>query len=393
MFENRKRRYYFNKTSGVEHQRDSNWCVNHAVASLLESHFYRKYGAIEPLSNSFIMMLCKRNNADKSPSATGTKEDLALDMVCKYGCATEKDYPTWADDNVHDNKFITPSQKAWDNALKYKPNNKVKLDKIEDILDAIDNNGGVVFKIKLYKEHVSVGRNGFMMQPKKGSEPDGLHEIFCGGYDLDLEKFMNGRMEKGFLYLYESYGETRGYKGYVLVPIRYYTEEVTGLYSADKYFQNCYTVESKEVFKYKTICDKLVPPTPKNVIKMKVGSTKADHNGASKTITAPEIHNGRTYIGLRSVGELLNCAVRYNGDKKEVHIYSQEMQMNVYMYLNKKKCVIEDTLNGKREIELVAEPIAPKGSTLLAVRDIGTVFRMNTDYNSKTKEVTLSGVL
>ena len=393
MLDNRKCRRYFNKTSGVEHQRNSNWCVNHAVSSLLEAHFYRKYGTIEPLSNSWLMMLCKRNNADRYPGQTGTKEDIALDMACKYGCATEKDYPTWEDDDVDDNKFITPTKSTWDNALKYKPNKKIKLDKLEDILDAIDNNGGVVFKVKLYSEHINVGSNGFMMQPKKGSQPNGSHEIYCGAYDLDLEKFMNGRMEKGFLYLYESYGETRGFKGYVLVPIRYYTENVTGLYSNDKYFQTCYTVESKDSFKYQRICDKLVPPIPKNEIVMTVGSNKATHNGIVKTITPPQVYNSRTYLGVRSVGELLDCAVRWYPDTKKVTIYSKALQMNIEMNIGSKKCIITDTINGTREIELLSEPICPNGSTLLPVRDIGTLFRMNTNYDSKTKQVKLEGIL
>lgn len=339
-------------------------------------------------------MLCKKDNADKHPNASGTKEDVALDMACKHGCATEKDYPTWDDDDINDNKFTTPSEECIKNALRYKPTKKIKLDKINDILNAIDKNGGVVFKVKLYKEHVNVGVNGFMVQPKKGSIPSGSHEIYCGGYDLDLEKFMNGRIEKGFLWLYESYGTNRGYNGYVLVPIRYYVEKITGLYSSDTYFQTCYTVDTDEEFKYRYICDTLVPPIPKNEIILTVGSKIANVNGFDCDMgISPTVIQGRTYLPLRAIGDLLNVATRWYPSEKKITMYSKQLQMNIAMWLGKNKALVQDTINGTREIELLTTPICPNGSTLIGVRDCGNLFRMEVEYDSVNKKIKLEGLL
>lgn len=394
---NRKTRRFLNLTSGIEHQRNSNWCVNHAIASMLEAHFALFYGEIQPLSNSWIMMLCKRNNADKVPTATGTKEDVALDLVCKYGCALEQDYPTWDDDDVFDNKFIEPDKTDWTNALKYKPTKKVKIERIEDLLDAIEFNGGAVFNVRVYKEHLNVKNDGFIRQPAKGSEPDGSHEIYVAGFDLDLEKQMNGRVEKGFLILQESYGVTRGYKGYVYIPIRYFTEKVTGHYSIDTYIRSAYTVETNKVKAFKDFHKNNVVIIPENNIKLTIGSKVAESNGSKiNLLKAPTIVDGRTMIPLRDVSNILNCSTYYNSKDKSIRIYSQEKQCNIYMTVDKvnasKEGVIDNT-SYKTPITLTTKPIIIEGSTYVGIRDIGTLFDMTVDYDSKTKTIRLKGIL
>lgn len=394
---NRQTRRFLNLTSGIEHQRNSNWCVNHAIASMLEAHFALYYGDIQPLSNSWIMMLCKRNNADKSPNATGTKEDVALDQVCKYGCALEQDYPTWDDDDLFDNKFIEPDKSDWDNALKYKTTRKVKIDNIKQLLDAIEFNGGAVFTLRVYKEHLNVKNDGFINQPAKGSEPNGQHEIYVAGYDLDLERQMNGRIEKGFLILQESYGVTRGYKGYVYIPIRYFTEKITGHYSVDTYIKTAYTVETDKTKKYKDFHRKNIVIIPENNIKLVVGSNVAETNGGKvNLLKAPQIVEGRTMIPLRDVSNILNCSTNYDGKTKEIRIFSNEKQCHIYMTVNKIEASKEGILNNERyvtPITLTTQPIIINGSTYVGIRDIGTLFDMKVDFDNKTKTIYLKGIL
>lgn len=381
---------YINLTSGSEYQDEngqSNYCTSYACSQAVEALFRRVYGKVTPLSNTFAIMNSKKT--DRRPDATGTPIENIMKEICKHGIAPLELYPDNVDNNVTDNKFPTPSKKAIEEAKKFRPTGYKKLNTVKEIDEAIEKWGSVIWIVRVYSSHMTPD-NGFISLPKKGSSSNGIHAIYNSG-KCDIERFMNNRMEKDFYILDETY--RRGYKQHLYVPKRYITDKVTSNYSYETYVKECWCFTYDGEMPYQNINDGNEVPIPRNEIVMTVGSSKAIHNGVEKTITPPQVHNSRTYLGVRSVGELLDCAVRWYPDTKKVTIYSKALQMNIEMKIGSKKCIINDTINGTREIELLAEPICVNGSTLLPVRDIGTLFRLNTNYDSKTKQVRLDGLL
>lgn len=383
---------YINLTSGIEYQDEnglSNFCTSYSCSQAVEALFRRVYGKVTPLSNTFAIMNSKKT--DNRPDSQATPIENIMKEICKNGIAPLELYPDTLDNSVTDNKFPKPSKAAINAAKKFRPTGYKKLETVKEIDEAIEKWGGVVWVVRVYGSHLTPD-NGFVNLPKKGSSSNGLHAIYNSG-KCDIERFMNNRIEKGFYILDESYSKRRGYNGRLFVPKRYLTDKVTSNYSYETYIKECWCFTYDGDMPYKNINDKNEVPIPKNEIIMTIGSTKCIHNGVDKKIVPPTVIDGRTYLPLRSVGELLDCAVRWHESEKKITIYSKKLQMNVAMWLKNKKCVIQDTINGTREIELLAEPICPNGSTLLPVRDVGTIFKMNTSYNSKTKQVKLEGIL
>lgn len=391
MFENRKRRSYMNESSQIECQKNSNWCTNHACSSVLESLFARVYGKITPLSNSWGMMLCKKNNYDNRPEATGTSFKAILNRICKYGMATEEDYPTWDDKDVNDNKFPKASTQSYDNALKFKPTGFKEINDIDVLLDAINNNGGAVCEVRLYQGHISPN-NGFV-EIKQGQESKGLHAIKICGYDLDLERQYGNEIEKGFLILEESYDKNRGFKGYLYVPISYFINGKFGKYSFDKYFKSVYAFEYAKEMPFKTFFNSTQAIVPRRVIELIVGQTTASIDGVEAKMQCPaKIIDGRTLIPLRFVGEALNCSVMWYGGEKKVKLYDQKRNILAYVWINSTNTEISK--RGKQvNYTMLSAPIIDNGYTMIPIRDACMIMDAKIDFDGKTKKITIETIL
>lgn len=381
---------YINLTSGVEYQDEygqSDFCTSYACSQAVEALFRRVHGNITPLSNTFGIMLSKKT--DGRPDVNGTPIENIMKEICKHGIAPIHLYPDNLDGDLKDNKFPTPSKEALEEAKKFRPTGYKKLETTQEIDEAIEKYGSVVWIVRVYSTHLNPN-NGFINAPIKGSSSNGTHAIYNSG-KCDIERFMNNRKEKGFYILNETY--RRGYKQHLYVPKRYIDEKVTSNYSYETYVKEawCFTYDGE--MPYQNINDSNVVPIPKNVVELTVGSTKAMCNGIEKTLSTPaKSIDGRVMLPLRDVGNLLNVATRFDPTEKKISLFSSQLQRNVYLWLGSKRCVIDGT-GDKREIELLVEPYCPNGTTLLGIRDMGTIFDMKVDYEPKTKKVTMIGLL
>ncbi len=387
---NRTTRRFMNLSSGIEHQRTSYWCVNHSIASLLEAHFAMYYGKVEQLSNSWLMMLSKKDDFDKAPNAYGTLTYKALDLVKKYGCSLEENYPTWEDTDYFDNKFIPASEEDYKLAKRFQISSYEKFSKISDVLTSIEKEGGVVFDLKAYEQHAYVDQTGFINEPESDDKYYGYHAIYGVGYDLDLVRTMNGREEKGFFILQESYGTYRGFNGYLYMPIRYFLEK-------NDYIRGIYGVKTNKEKLYPLFHAKNIVTIPKLTIDLKVGSNTAIKNSVKMNLSqGPKIIDGRTMLPLRDVANLLGCTTYYNGTEKTIRIYNKQKATHINMSTLNNKACLEQFRNGKTvatNIELLTSPIVIHGVTFVGIRDIATLFDMDVQYYNDTKEVVLKGIL
>ena len=382
---------YLNQASGIEHQRGSNWCTNHAVSSLLEAQFARVYESITPLSNSWAMMLSKK--VDGRPDATGTPLEKLMDQVCQYGMCTEALYPTWEDKDYNDNKFLPTTDAMYEEAKKFKPKKRIeiKTTDIEGIKHHIVENGGCVAIVKLYKEH-TFPIQGCVVKPAKGSEPDGLHAIWICGYIEDRPKTINGVTYKNWFIMQESYGTTRGYKGYLFVPYEAFTEKWTGLYSVDTYIKSVHTFElDSNLIKYPHFHDKNQVDFPCTTIELKVGSKNVQVNKVEQVIDYPAtVEQGTTLVPFRFLCETLGYTVRYSSLDKVITAYSKMHNQLIAMQVGSN--VIKSEQGGK--VTQVKIPVPVKvvsGYTLIPLRAFAELTGAKVEYNETNKLITVRG--
>ena len=382
---------YLNKASGIEHQRGSNWCTNHAVSSLLEAQFARVYGKVTPLSNSWGMMLSKKT--DRRPDATATPIENLMDEVCQYGMCPESLYPTWEDKDYNDNKFISTTDAMYEEARKYKPKKRIdiKTADIESIKRHIVENSGCVAIVKLYKEH-TFPIQGCVVKPAKGSEPNGLHAIWICGYIEDMPKTINGVTYKNWFIMQESYGTTRGYKGYLFVPYEAFTEKWTGLYSVDTYIKSLHTFElDLNLIKYPNFHHNNQVDFPCTTIELKVGSKNVQVNNVDQVIDYPAtVEQGTTLVPFRFLCEALGYTVRYSNLDKVITAYSKMHNQFITMQVGNN--VIKSEQGGK--VTHVKMPVPVKvvsGYTLIPLRAFAELTGAKVDYNAVDKRITVRG--
>lgn len=127
-----------------------------------------------------------------------------------------------------------------------------------------------------------------------------------------------------------------------------------------------------------------VKPVEKRTIKLVVGQKKA--TTATKEISldqAPLIKDGRTYIPIRHVTELLGANVEWFSEERKVDITYKQ---NIYqLWIN------EATINvaGVRNT-IDAKPFVTSGRTMVPVRALSESFGLYVDYNSKDRSITIT---
>ena len=381
---------YLNQASGIEHQRGSNWCTNHAVSSLLEAQFARVYGNITPLSNSWAMMLSKK--VDGIPDATGTPLEKLMDQVCQYGMCPEALYPTWEDKDYNDNKFLPTTEAMYEEAKQYKPSKRIdmKTTDVGAIKKAVVNKSGCIAIVSLYKEHMNPIQ-GCVVKPAKGTEPDGLHAIWICGYIEDRPKTINGVTYKNWFIMQESYGTTRGYKGYLFVPYEAFTEKWTGLYSVDTYIKSVHTFELDHPVPYPNFHHKNQVDFPCTTIELKVGSKNVQVNKVEQVIDYPAIvEQGITLVPFRFLCETLGYIVRYSSLDKVITAYSKMHNQLITMKVGSN--VIKSEQGGK--VTHVKTPVSVKvvsGYTLIPLRGFVELTGATVEYNEANKRITVRG--
>lgn len=382
---------YMNISSGIEHQKSSDWCTNHAVSSLLEAQFAKMYNNVTTLSNSWGMMLSKK--VDKRPDANGTPIDVLMKEICKYGMCTEELYPTWEDKDYTDNKFLPTTQKMYDVAKKYKPEKfvEIKVNNIEDIKKSVYYDCGCVLIVKVYKEHLFPYK-GFVEKPEKGSEPNGLHAIYLCGYIEGVKQTINGKTYENWFILQESYGNTRGHKGYLFVPYEAFTESWTGLYSSDKYIKSAYTFKNSN-YKYPDFHNKNDVVFPRRKMTFYVGKKDCFVDGVKKQLSCvPTVINGTTMIPFRFLCENLGYSVNYNSEQKEISAFDKNRSQHIVMKVGSNE--IKSQQAGETVVVKSSVPVKViNGNTMIPLRAFSEITKADVIYISKDKKIDVNSMV
>ena len=99
--------------------------------------------------------------------------------------------------------------------------------------------------------------------------------------------------------------------------------------------------------------------------------------------TVPVIIDGRTYLPVRAIVEEIGGSVDWDSEAKELKLNYKEDEIKLTIdstegYLNGEPCVLD------------AAPVIANGRTMLPLRIIEQNFGFNIDWNSETKEITLT---
>ena len=380
---------YINFSSGIEHQLNSNWCTNHAVSSLLEAQSAMKYNEIVELSNSWGMMLSKK--VDKKPYATATPLDVLMKEVSKFGMCTELLYPTWHDENYNDNIFLDINTNMLDIAMKYRPEEVVKIDTkdIQSIKESIVFNGGCVLTVSLYNEH-NMNYNGFIDKPKKGSEPKGVHAIYLCGYIEGLEQTINGKTYEDWFVLQESYGKNRGFDGYLFVPYEAFSEAWTGLYTVDKYIRECYTFKN-ENYKYQDYHKNNKINFPRNKVVLDLSKNCMYVNGKKEKCFV-KVLSGNTLVPFKQLCNALGYSVRYDSENKSIYAYNKNRNQNITMKVGSN--IIKSQQSGiTHEIISNTNVQIIDGYTMIPLRSFCDITKSKTYYNSSNKTIEIDSMV
>ena len=110
-------------------------------------------------------------------------------------------------------------------------------------------------------------------------------------------------------------------------------------------------------------------------------------NGEEKNIdeegTAPVIVDGRTLLPVRAIVEEIGGEVAWNAETKEVTLTHEDQEIVLTIDSD------EGFLNGEPQV-LDAAPAIINGRTMLPIRFVAQSFGFNVDWNSETKEITIS---
>lgn len=124
-------------------------------------------------------------------------------------------------------------------------------------------------------------------------------------------------------------------------------------------------------------------PLAKREIRLVLGQKKAKIAEQEISLDqAPLVKDGRTYIPIRAVTELLGAYVEWISEEQKVDII---YDLNIYqLWLNK------PTINaaGLRDA-IDAAPFVTKGRTMVPVRALSESFGLYVDYNSQDRSITI----
>jgi C1A family cysteine protease len=139
--------------------------------------------------------------------------------VAQYGICAESIWP------YDINQFATrPSEASYTDAQQRLIKNYRRLDDLDDILDALNQNLPVVFGMKVYAGFEYITPHHYVLQvPDSTEQPIGGHAMVAVGYDL----------EKELLLVRNSFGINWGWSGYCQIPFDYVNAEFVDMWVFD----------------------------------------------------------------------------------------------------------------------------------------------------------------
>lgn len=380
--------YYCNNGGKIENQRNSSWCSAFSTTSYLTAYYSRILGKKIEFSPLFAMRNAKKVDGNKT--STGTYLTKLMDEIVKKGCCEQSLYHEETDKDWLDNQFVDPSNEATENAKKYKPYKKVKIEvKVDSLKKAVLNNAGCVLALNIFDTYFNPYKNVYVRSPKGNEESAvGRHAIYLCGYDDNLKCEYDGKLYKGFFILQESYGEKGNTKGYKFLPYEFIEKRVGGKYSCDRFVDEAYVFEyQKGEDKYKEIDKDFRVNVYKKTIKLTLGSKSAyiDDNKVSLQCV-PITESGRTMVPLRFIAEAFGASTYYSSEDKSIRIFSKEPNYLIEMKIGDK--TINKSANGKpQNIISDVPPIIKNGYTLVPIRVISEMLNCNVNYTPATKEI------
>jgi hypothetical protein len=123
------------------------------------------------------------------------------------------------------------------------------------------------------------------------------------------------------------------------------------------------------------------------VVKLQIGSEKALFDGKEVVLdrgTAPLIKSGRTFVGIRFLGEtVFNAKVGYEAKTRTVTF--ELGSKKIELYIDKPFALVNGT-----KVTLDAPPFIQNGRTLVPLRFISENLDATVDYEPKTQTITIS---
>lgn len=377
----------------VVDQKNSMWCMSYSATALWAIIEYMVSNGKNKLefSKEFTMFNAKEN--DGSPKVAGTYGRTIAENAYKQGFCPESFCPTTLK-GEHKGEIKRPSQSAYDEALKHKPDGYARIADLNGILTAIYKNGGVFTSLLYYAEMLKPDK-GYIGRPSESSSKLGGHSTTWIGYSRNKKVLVKNEYYTGFFIQLNSYGESQGRFGIELVPFDI-MQWVGGRYhyTSDKIFREAWTFYyKKDVVMNKYFIDN----QPKNVIKdakpvdirFKVGSNIAHIDGKQvKMDVVPKVIGGVTFIPVRFMFDAVDCDVKYIKQADGHHLIrgvDRNTAVKVDLNLGYKSAYIDG-----KEYRLLQAPFVENSRTYVPVRAIGEMLGCKVGYDPVTKEIPIT---
>lgn len=376
----------------VRDQKNTMWCMSFASTGLWEIVEYMVSAGKNKLDFSKEFVMYNAKDKDGSPTTQGTYGRTIAENAIKLGFCPENLCPTTYKGELK-GEIKKPSDVAFKEALKHKPEGYAKVADLNGILTAIYNNGGVFTSLLYYSDMLRPSK-GFIRRPPETSARLGGHSTVWIGYSKTKKAKIGGEDFTGFFIQLNAYGETQGRFGIELIPFdvlnwaggRYH-------YSSDKIFREAWTFYYKKDVKLNKF---FIDNQPKEVIKdaksinlkFKLDSKTAYVDGKAVTMdTAPKIINGISFVPFRFIFNAMDCKVDYT-QKPDGHHFIRATDKNTAVTVDLNIGYTVGYVDGKEYVMLQA-PFVENGRTFVPLRAIGDMLGCKVDFNPKTREITI----
>jgi hypothetical protein len=284
-------------------------CVGQSARTIKVLQEHMDGGANLEFSPDFVYNECKKR--DGLLSEEGTQPKIAMQVLKDLGAALLTDYPALPKHSPN----VTPSAKAYKTAKDYTIDAYARVQMVNEMKTALYNEGPIMFGSTIWSNFYD-NTDGYLDVPKGNLL--GGHAYTVYGYDDTLtHKYPDGRIEKGFFLVSNSWGTSwgdngKGYFPYSLVDYK--------LDLGIRFLDEAWSSMDVRVHDY---VNPEVPVTDEEVqkISMWVGRNKVIINGVETTISAPPvILNGNTLAPVRFIAEQSGFKVSFDSNEKRIDL-------------------------------------------------------------------------
>lgn len=206
-----------NECSPIRNQGNYGFCYAFAGEASKEQQEWKEWPNLKPIfSPLFLAKHCK--DIDGIIGDEGSYLRSVMEVLLKIGICYENTYKY----SLYNGKLNFPiiPQIAYEEANKYKIKSYASCNSLEEVKNAIYNNGLVLGGILVCSNFLNP-ENGFVDNPEGNIL--GCHAIAVVGWDDNLQyTYKNGKTRKGFLRIRNSWSENWGDNGYAWLPYDFF---------------------------------------------------------------------------------------------------------------------------------------------------------------------------